>query len=68
MRINFQCEKCDTAYTMQMPDGIGTVGVTVACPCGSMLHHDFTPPPPNLDGAIWVVAAETVRGHERIGG
>lgn len=68
MRINFQCEQCDTAYTMQMPDGIWPVGVTVACPCGNTLQHTFTPPPPNLGGAVWVVAQETVRGNERLGG
>lgn len=68
MRINFQCDKCAIAYTMQMPDGIGTVGVTVDCPCGNTVQHDFETPPPEMGGMIWVVAEETVHGREKLPG
>ena len=68
MRIIFQCDRCATAYTMQMPDGIGTVGVAVTCPCGNVVQHEFQTPPATLAGAVWVVAQEAVKSNTRMGG
>jgi len=67
MRINFQCPQCATPYTLQMPDGIGTVHVTLVCPLdGEILEHAFETPVPNLDGMIWIVSDDGVGTNERL--
>ena len=68
MRIIFQCDRCATAYTMQMPDGIGTVGVAVTCPCGNVVQHEFHVPRVDETGLVRVMVQETVKSNTRMGG
>lgn len=67
MRVNFPCENCSISYTLQMPDGIGEVGISITCPCGNVVSHEFVTPE-QQGQIVWVVAKENIKGQTKLGG